>query len=66
LPAWIILGIWLFIQLLSVASASSLAQGGVAFMAHLGGFFAGAVLYRFFKKGNSEPPRSPWQSISMD
>ena len=47
LPAWLILGSWIVIQLLEVSSATN-AVGGQAFMAHIGGFFAGFVLMPFF------------------
>ena len=48
LPAWLVLGYWLIINLLSGA-ASVLAEsrgpvGGVAFWAHVGGFATGALL----------------------
>jgi len=43
LPAWIMLGVWFAIQLVSGA-ANSGAQGGVAYWAHAGGFIAGVVL----------------------
>jgi membrane associated rhomboid family serine protease len=50
LPAWLVLGYWLIINLLSGA-ASVLAEsrgpvGGVAFWAHVGGFLTGALLIR--------------------
>jgi hypothetical protein len=50
LPAWLVLGYWLIINLLSGA-ASVLAEskgpvGGVAFWAHVGGFVSGALLIR--------------------
>jgi membrane associated rhomboid family serine protease len=46
-PAWIILGYWFLIQLLSSASTSG-AGAGVAYAAHVGGFLAGVVLIPFF------------------
>jgi membrane associated rhomboid family serine protease len=51
LPAWLVLGYWLIINLLSGA-ASVLAEsrgpvGGVAFWAHVGGFVTGALLIQF-------------------
>ncbi|HEY5596881.1 MAG TPA: rhomboid family intramembrane serine protease [Candidatus Bipolaricaulota bacterium] len=49
LPALIVLGIWFAGQVLS-ALLSSGAGGGVAVMAHIGGFVAGAVLYRFLRR----------------
>ena len=52
LPAYMMLLYWIFIQV--VGSLPTLAgvasQGGVAFLAHVGGFVAGAVLIRFFVK----------------
>lgn len=49
IPAFIVLGIWFVGQLMSSAAADPNAAG-VAFMAHIGGFIAGAVLVFFFKK----------------
>lgn len=51
LPAWLVLGYWFLVQLLSGAAALSpyLGQaGGIAFWAHVGGFVAGAVLIKLF------------------
>lgn len=42
-PAWVILGIWLAIQVFS-GFATPLDGGGVAYWAHVGGFVAGLVL----------------------
>ena len=48
MPAGAVLGIWFVMQLISSLAASG-AGGGVAFRAHLGGFFAGIILIPFFK-----------------
>jgi membrane associated rhomboid family serine protease len=48
-PAFIVLGFWFAGQLLSSAAADPGAPG-VAFLAHIGGFVAGAVLVFFFRK----------------
>jgi membrane associated rhomboid family serine protease len=48
-PAWLVIGEYFIVNLLSVMSAHG--QGGVAFMAHIGGFVAGAVLLRLFMAG---------------
>jgi membrane associated rhomboid family serine protease len=48
-PAFIVLGLWFGGQLLSSAAADPNAPG-VAFMAHIGGFIAGAVMVFFFKQ----------------
>jgi len=48
LPAWLMLGYWLLIQVVSTASLPS-TGGGVAYGAHIGGFVAGAVLILLFR-----------------
>ncbi len=49
-PAYLMLFYWAFLQLLGSLPSlgQSTAQGGVAFLAHLGGFAAGAALIRGF------------------
>jgi membrane associated rhomboid family serine protease len=53
LPAAYMLGVWILIQLAS--SVGSITQtdegGGVAYLAHVGGFVVGLVLVRFFARG---------------
>ncbi|NIP79387.1 MAG: rhomboid family intramembrane serine protease [Gemmatimonadetes bacterium] len=49
LPAWIMLGYWFLIQLLS-GTTTAAASAGVAFWAHIGGFVAGLVLVKLFEK----------------
>jgi len=49
LPAFVVLGVWFLGQLLSQSMADPNAPG-VAFMAHIGGFIAGAVLVFFFRQ----------------
>jgi len=46
MPALVVIGIWIVLQLVSgIGSISSSAQtGGVAYMAHIGGFAAGIIL----------------------
>lgn len=50
------LGMWILIQLVSGfgAIADTGQKGGVAFMAHVGGFVAGLLLVRVFAVGR--PP----------
>jgi membrane associated rhomboid family serine protease len=50
LPAWVMLGYWFALQLLSGAMTAGEQHGGVAFWAHVGGFAAGAVLVTLFKR----------------
>ncbi|HLB35199.1 MAG TPA: rhomboid family intramembrane serine protease [Gemmatimonadales bacterium] len=50
-PAYFMLLYWAFLQFVSsVLTAGAGSEGGVAFVAHLGGFVAGAALIRLFAK----------------
>ena len=49
LPAFVVLGGWFVMQLLSSAQANA-GEAGVAFLAHIGGFVAGAVMVFLFRK----------------
>jgi membrane associated rhomboid family serine protease len=53
MPALIVIGLWFVLQLFSgIGSiASSADTGGIAYMAHIGGFIAGVVL-AFILRGN--------------
>ena len=55
-PALIVIGFWIVLQLFSgIGSIANTAQtGGVAYMAHIGGFLAGFVL-TFVFRGTSTP-----------
>ena len=48
-PAWLVIGLFFVVNLWSALQGS--AQGGVAFMAHVGGFIGGAVLLNVFMAG---------------
>ena len=64
-PGYVAVGLWFLFQLISAFGMIGLgpqAGGGVAFMAHIGGFIAGVVLVKLFAVG-SQPPmrrRSAW------
>lgn len=51
-PAFLMLGLWILIQLVSsvgsVARTEQTEGGGVAFLAHVGGFVAGLILVKLF------------------
>lgn len=50
LPAVILIGLWFLLQLFSATGALTETQtGGVAYMAHVGGFVFGAIANRFFE-----------------
>lgn len=48
-PAMIVLGIWFAMQFFAGWTAGGGEGGGVAYLAHVGGFIAGVVLIPFFK-----------------
>lgn len=49
LPAWVMLGYWMLLQVLGAFEGSA-AGGGVAFWAHVGGFASGVLLIRYFAR----------------
>jgi len=49
LPAWLLLGYWMLIQLAGSAATTAVGGGGVAYAAHVGGFVAGALLIGLFR-----------------
>lgn len=57
IPALAVLGIWFLMQLLfALASSGNEASGGVAYMAHVGGFLMGLLAALVIKK-----PEPTWQ-----
>jgi membrane associated rhomboid family serine protease len=60
LPAWLWLGIYFALQFLFLGDMGAADGGGVAYLAHIGGFVAGALLIRPFLAGRRAPgPPSP-------
>src|SRR5579864_1768664 len=60
IPAVVLIGLWFLIQLFSqVGSVMSTESGGVAYMAHVGGFIFGAIGARFFE----DPRRIAAQTV---
>ncbi len=72
LPAWLVLGGWIGLQFAASPQAFQGNGGGVAYMAHIGGFVAGIAFVPFFKRSHislfdrGQPPKT-WagQSISF-
>jgi membrane associated rhomboid family serine protease len=62
IPAGILIGIWFLIQLFSQVGAVADAQGGggVAYMAHVGGFIFGAIAGRIFEFRRQPEPYNPY------
>jgi membrane associated rhomboid family serine protease len=52
MPSIIVLGLWFVLQVVSQLGG---AGGGVAFMAHIGGFVAGMALVFLFGAGREAP-----------
>jgi membrane associated rhomboid family serine protease len=51
LPAWVMLIYWMVLQMVSQAASTLSGQkGGVAYLAHVGGFAAGVVLIKMFER----------------
>ncbi|HSJ23593.1 MAG TPA: rhomboid family intramembrane serine protease [Longimicrobiales bacterium] len=60
-PAFVAVGLWFVFQLISafgVIGQGPQSGGGVAFMAHIGGFIAGAALVKLFAVGAPEAARA--------
>jgi membrane associated rhomboid family serine protease len=49
IPAGLLVGFWFLTQLVSAGSVGAVQRGGVAYMAHVGGFIFGAVTARLFE-----------------
>jgi membrane associated rhomboid family serine protease len=67
LPAWVVLGLWFVVQFLGGLVGLGAAQaggGGVAYLAHVGGFVAGLVLIRVFLPGGRKPRRTQSQWLT--
>ena len=63
MPALIVIGIWFFLQFISgvgsLASTSTQETGGVAYMAHIGGFLAGLAVAFVFRVITPKTPNRP-------
>jgi len=49
IPAALLIGFWFLTQLFSAGSIAQVQTGGVAYLAHIGGFIFGAVTARLFE-----------------
>ena len=49
IPAALLIGFWFLIQLFNAGSVATVQTGGVAYLAHVGGFIFGAVAARLFE-----------------
>jgi len=51
IPAALLIGIWFLIQLFNAGAVANVQTGGVAYLAHVGGFLFGAVTARLWRRG---------------
>jgi len=49
IPAALLIGVWFLIQLAHAGAVAQVQTGGVAYLAHVGGFIFGAVTAHFFE-----------------
>jgi membrane associated rhomboid family serine protease len=52
IPAALLIGFWFLTQLLNAGTVANVQTGGVAYLAHVGGFLFGAVTARLFEDPN--------------
>lgn len=69
LPAWVLIGFWFILQLVSgvaeLSPKAGAATGGVAYWAHVGGFITGAVLIWFFRERRRVDPLRRYHSSGL-
>ncbi|MGA2727810.1 MAG: rhomboid family intramembrane serine protease [Terracidiphilus sp.] len=58
IPAAFLIGFWFLIQVFDVGAVASIRTGGVAYLAHIGGFLFGVVTARVFVNPNRIAYRS--------
>jgi membrane associated rhomboid family serine protease len=55
IPAALLIGFWFLTQLFSAGQVAQVQAGGVAYLAHIGGFIFGAASARLFESGDRRP-----------
>ena len=60
LPAFIVLGGWILLQVVGQVSLVGAQGGGVAYMAHIGGFVTGVLLILVLRPAPRPPSRPRW------
>jgi len=55
IPAALLIGVWFLTQLLNAGQVAHAQTGGVAYLAHIGGFIFGALTARLFEAPNRRP-----------
>jgi membrane associated rhomboid family serine protease len=54
IPAAVLIGFWFLIQLFNAGAVAHVQTGGVAYLAHVGGFIFGAVTGRLFERAERQ------------
>jgi rhomboid family protein len=54
IPAALLIGFWFLTQLFNAGQVAQAQTGGVAYLAHIGGFIFGAATARLFEKANPD------------
>jgi membrane associated rhomboid family serine protease len=53
IPAALLIGVWFLIQLVHAGTVAQVQTGGVAYLAHVGGFIFGAITARWFERSGT-------------
>jgi membrane associated rhomboid family serine protease len=56
IPAALLIGFWFLTQLFNAGQVAQAQTGGVAYLAHVGGFLFGAITARLFESANRGAP----------
>jgi membrane associated rhomboid family serine protease len=62
IPACLLIGFWFLTQLVHAGAVANVQSGGIAYLAHIGGFLFGVVTARLFE----DPRRLAWQRSAVD
>src|SRR5271166_2144041 len=60
IPAALLIGFWFLTQLFNAGAVAKVQTGGVAYLAHIGGFIFGVITARLFE----DPRRIAWQKTT--
>jgi len=60
IPAVLLIGFWIVIQLFHVGQVATVKTGGVAYLAHVGGFLFGVITARLFEDKQRIAARQQW------
>ena len=60
IPAALLIGFWFLTQIVHAGTVAQVQTGGVAYLAHIGGFVFGAITARWFE----DPRRIAWQQTA--